>query len=156
MDDKYTVFRFLSQVFMIFGITTLLLNIICIIFGNDAVGYSTIFSLNSSGVSVETSLQFLLSVTILVVLRVVFMTDMLIKKMPLSARIVAMFISVFAEYVAFVFAFGWFPADNLTAWIMFIVCFVVSCLLSAGISAIAERQENRRLDEALQRIKEND
>lgn len=153
MDKRFTVFEFLAQVFMIYGITTGLLNIFCMLFGNEAVGYSTIFSLATTGVSVATSLQFLLAVTIVIILRVVFMTDMLIKKMPLGARIAAMFVSVFAVIIVFVFLFGWFPATDLLAWLMFIVCFAVSCAVSVIISTAAERQENRRLDEALKRIK---
>ncbi|MBP3858091.1 MAG: hypothetical protein IK990_21005, partial [Ruminiclostridium sp.] len=62
MDKRFTVFEFLAQVFMIYGITTGLLNIFCMLFGNEAVGYSTIFSLATTGVSVATSLQFLLAV----------------------------------------------------------------------------------------------
>lgn len=154
MDKRSTIFGFLSQVFMIYGITTGLLNIFCMIFGNDAVGYSNIFSLAGAGVSVATSLQFLLAVTIVIVLRVVFMTDILIKDMKLPVRIASMFISVFAVVVAFVFVFGWFPADDPLAWVMFIVCFAVSCAASVTVSTIAERQENRRLEDALKRVKE--
>ena len=154
MDKRFTVFGFLAQVFMIYGITTGLLNIFCMVFGNEAVGYSTIFSLASAGVSVVTSLQFLLAVTIVMILRAVFMTDMLIKNMPLAARIAVMFVSVFAVIVTFVFVFGWFPAADPLAWIMFIVCFAVSCAASVIISTAAERQENRRLNEALKRVKE--
>lgn len=154
MDKRFTVFGFLAQVFMIYGITTGLLNIFCMLFGNEAVGYSTIFSLASDGVSVATSLQFLLVITIVIALRVIFMTDKIIKNMPLGARIAAMFASVFAVMIAFVFLFGWFPATDPLAWVMFIVCFAVSCAVSVIISTAAERQENRKLEEALKRIKE--
>ena len=154
MDKRFTVFGFFSQVFMIYGITTLLLNIFCVLFGSAAAGYSSIFSLAGTGVGVATSLQFLLAVTIVIVLRAVFMTDMLIKNMPLAARITLMFASVFAVIVAFVFVFGWFPWDDPLAWVMFIVCFAVSCAASVTVSSIAERQENRRLEDALKRVKE--
>ena len=154
MDKRFTVFGFLSQVFMIYGITTGLLNIFCILFGNEAAGYSTIFSLAGAGVGTATSFQFLAAVTLVTILRVIFMTDMLIRGMPLPARIAAMFVSVFAVIVGFVFIFGWFPADDPLAWIMFIVCFAVSCGVSVTVSTIAEKQENRRLDEALKRVKE--
>lgn len=154
MDKKFTVFGFLAQVFMIYGITTGLLNIFCMLFGREAEGYSTMFSLAGAGVSVATSLQFLLALTVVMILRMVFMSDMLIKNMPLGARIAAMFVSVFAVVVACVLLFGWFPINDLLAWLMFIVCFAVSCAVSVIISTAAERQENRKLDEALKRIKE--
>ena len=139
---------------MIYGITTCLLNIFCIMFGNEAVGYSTIFSLAGAGVSIATSMQFLLAVTIVIILRAVFMTDLLIKNMPLPARIAAMFASVFAVIVAFVFLFDWFPANKPLAWVMFIICFAVSSTVSVIISTAAEYQENRRLENALKRVKE--
>ena len=154
MNKRFTFFGFLSQVFLIYGITTVLLNIFCILFGSAAADYSTIFSLAGAGISVAASLQFLLAVTIVILLRMLFMTDMIIKKMPLSARITAMFISVFAIIIGFVILFGWFPANDPIAWVMFIVCFSVSCVVSVIVSTAAERQENRRLEEALKRVKE--
>ncbi len=154
MDKKFTFFGFLSQVFMIYGITTGLLNLFCILFGKAAEGYSTIFSLAGKGVSVATSLQFLIAVTIVIILRMVLMTDMIIKNMSLPARITIMFAGAFAVIVGFVFVFGWFPADDPLAWAMFIICFVISCAASVTVSALAERQENRRLEEALKRVKD--
>lgn len=154
MDRKFTVRRFFLQVFLIYGVTTGMLNIFCILFGTSANGFSTIFSLGNSGVSVQTSFQFLLAAVIITVLRVLFMTDSLIKKMPLAARVIALFASVFATMVLFIFAFEWFPADVPKAWGMFIICFVVSCSVSTALSVWAEKRENRRLEDALKRCKE--
>ncbi len=154
MDKNFSLLKYLSQVFMIYGITTGLLNIFCILFGTSAYGLSTIFSLGNSGVSVATSFRFLLAVSIVVGLRFIFMTDILIKKMSLAARIIAMFAGAFATILVFIFAFDWIPADMPIAWIMFIVCFVISCGASTAISVLAENQENRRLEEALKRYKE--
>lgn len=153
MDKKFSILKFLSQVFTIYGVTTLLLNIFCILFGDDAQELSTIFSLGNSGVGIETSLQFLFAVLILCALNFVFMTDILIKKMCLAARIILMFAAVFATMLVFIFTFGWFPADMAAAWIMFVVCFILSCAVSTFISVLAEKQENRRLEEALKRYK---
>lgn len=154
MDNNFSVLKYLSQVFTIYGITSGLLNIFCILFGTSAYGFSTIFSLGNSGVSVATSFQFLLAVSLIVGLKFIFMTDILIKKMSLPARIIVMFAGAFATMIVFIFAFGWFPADMPIAWIMFIVCFIISCAVSTLISVLAEKQENRRLEEALKRYKE--
>lgn len=156
MDRNFSILKFLSQVFMIYGITTGLLNIFCILFGTSACGLSTIFSLGKAGVGVETSFQFLLAVAVVVGLKLIFTTDILIKNMPLAARIIALFASAFAVIVAFIFLFNWFPADLPLAWIMFIVCFVISCTAGTIISVIFEKQENRRLEEALKRYKEEE
>lgn len=155
MDKKPTIFDYLSQVFMIFGITILLLNIFCLIFGEIAMDISTIFALGSKGLSVETMLQFLLAIAITITFRSVFMTDLLIKKMPLSARIIVLFAASFLNIVVFVIVCGWFSVNNLLAWIMFIISFAVSCTLSTLISILLERTENKRLAEALNKLKED-
>ena len=104
--------------------------------------------------SIATSFQFLLAVLIIVGLKFIFTTDILIKKMPLAARIIIMFAGAFATIIIFIFAFGWFPANMPIAWIMFIICFALSCAVSTVISVLAEKQENLRLEEALKRYKE--
>ena len=156
MDKKFSLLNFLSQVFMIYGITTGLLNIFCIIFGTSAHGLSTIFSLGDAGVGVATSFQFLFAVIIIVGLKLIFTTDIFINKMPIAARIITMFTGAFATIIVFIFLFDWFPADMPLAWIMFIVCFVISCAVSTLVSVLAEKQENRRLEEALKRYKEEE
>lgn len=155
MDKKPTIFDYLSQVFMIFGITILLLNIFCLIFGDIAREFSTIFTLGSEGLSVETMLQFLLAIAITITFRFIFMTDLIIKKMPLLARIIVLFSAAFVNIVVFVIVCGWFSVNNLLAWIMFLISFAVSCTLSTLISILMERTENRRLAEALNKLKED-
>lgn len=154
MDKNFSVLKILSQVFTLYGITTGLLNIFCLVFGTAAREFSSIFSLDNSGVSVATSFQFFIALTIITVLRFVFMTDRLIKKMPLPARIIALFASAFATVIVFIIAFDWFPVNMPSAWAMFILCFAISCAVSTAISTIAEKNENRRLEEALKRCKE--
>ncbi len=154
MEKDFRALKFLSQVFITYGATTLLLNIFCILFGELSKGFSVIFSLGKEGVSVAASLQFLLAVTLITALRVVFMTDILIKRMPVAARIVLLFSSAFAVTVVFILLFDWFPADMPIAWLMFVVSFAVSCTVSTVISVLAEKNENRRLEEALKRCKE--
>lgn len=156
MDKNFGLLKFLSHVFMIYGVTTGLLNLFCVLFGAAAREMSTIFSLGSAGVGVSTSIRFLILIVLILGLRVVFMTDKLIRKMPLAARIVALFASAFTVTILFIFGFHWFPADLPLAWIMFIVCFVISCAVSTAVSVLAERQENRRLEEALKRYKEEE
>lgn len=154
MDKNFSVLKFFSQVFTLYGVTTGLLNIFCFLFGTSAYGFSSIFSLGNAGVGISTSFQFLLAVSVITSLRFVFMTNTLIKKMSLAARTVAMFAGAFTTIIIFIFLFDWFPADMPIAWIMFIICFIISCAASTVISILAERHENRRLEEALKRYKE--
>lgn len=154
MDNKPTILDYLSQMFMIFGITVLLLNVFCLMFGESAKEFSEIFSLGSSGLSAKTMLQFLLAIAITIVFRFAFMTDVIIKKMPLAARIIAMFTAVFLNIVVFIILCGWFPVNNPTAWVMFLISFAVSCTVSTAVSLCNERTENRKLAEALKKFKE--
>ena len=156
MDNKPTILDYLSQVFMIFGITVLTLNIFCLLFGDSAREFSTIFALGSAGLNVKTMMQFLLAIAITIVLRYIFMTDLIIKKMPLVARIIAIFAAAFLNIVVFVILCGWFPVDNLMAWIMFLISFAISCTASTAISIFKEKTENRRLAEALSKLKEEE
>lgn len=156
MDKKFSILEFCSQVFTIYGITIALLNIFCILFGASAQEFSTIFSMGSNGLGVATSFQFLLAVLAITFLRFIFMTDILVIKMPTAARIAAMFAGTFAIALVFIIAFDWFPADLPMAWIMFLICFVVCCIAGTMISLVAEKQENRKLEEALKRYKEEE
>lgn len=154
MDKDFSIFKFLSQTFMIYGVTTLLLNIFCVWFGEAACGFSTIFSLGNSGISVATSFRFLLVLLVISGLRFVFMTNVFIKKMPVFVRVIAMFAGAFVTTVIFIRVCGWFPTDMPLAWALFIICFAVCSSLGTLISLLAERRENRRLENALKHFKE--
>lgn len=155
MEKKNTIFDYLSQVFMVYGITTLLLNIFCVVFGAEAENYSTLFSLGARGVGVRTSFEFLLTAALMVLIKFLFTTDMLIKKMNYPLRIVLMFASALGIGVISIFLFEWFPTKEITAWVLFIVCFAVSCTISTAVSVLARRAENKKLEEALQKYKDS-
>ncbi|MDE5945996.1 MAG: hypothetical protein K2G63_01620 [Oscillospiraceae bacterium] len=156
MDRKLTIFDYLSQVFMIFGITILILNVFCITFGEYAKDFSTIFSLGSAGLSVKTTLQFLLVISITIMLKFLFTTDLLIKKLSLTVRIISLFASVFLNTVLFIIICKWFPVNYPLAWFMFLISFTISCTVSTLISMLKEKTQNRKLAEALKRFKEEE
>ena len=153
MQRKETLITFAEKTFMIFGFTIAVLNVFCFIFGAQAKAISAMFSLGSDGLSVATSLHFLLLSAIISALRAVFFTDMLIKDMSLPVRTVCMFACVIITMVFFAVLCRWFPVDSLIAWVMFFICFIVSAGLSAAISSLREKGENRRIQAALDRFK---
>ena len=153
MENRPTILKLLQKVFVIYGITTLILNIFTLIFGDAAKEMSTIFSFGNEALGVKTAMQFLLAVVILVLIETLFTTDILIKKMKISMRICLVFVSIFAVISLFVAVFGWFPTDLALPWIMFIICFAISSAVSTIITAFSEKQENKKLDEALKRFK---
>ena len=91
MENRPTILKFLQRVFVIYGITTLILNIFTLIFGDAAKEMSTIFSFGNGALGVKTAMQFLLAVVILVLIETLFTTDILIKKMKITMRICLVF-----------------------------------------------------------------
>lgn len=152
--NKKNILNYLSQTFMIYGITTVILNIFIILFGTQAQEMSTIFSLGSKGMSISTNLQFLLAAAILVAISFVFEADFMIKRIPFIVRTILLFVIDLLIIIGFVLIFGWFPYNQPLPWVMFAVCFAISCIISTVISSISEKQENKKLEEALRKFKE--
>ena len=89
------------------------------------------------------------------VFRFLFFTDKLIKNLSITLRTVAMVSSTFVLVVVFVIAFGWFPFDLPIAWLSFAVCFFVSFVLSFAITACKDKLENKKIQDALDKVKGN-
>lgn len=156
MEEKRTVFDYLAQVMIVFGFAMLVMNVFCLVFGNRAKDFSTMFELGNQGVPVKISFQFLCISALTAGLRIVFFTDMLIKKMPIWLRTICMLAAVVIIIAVFIIVFRWFPVNMWQPWAMFFICFVVSFLGSFLIAVINEKVENRRMEEALQRLKEKE
>ena len=156
MENRPTILKFLQKVFVIYGITTLILNIFTLIFGDAAKEMSTIFSFGNEALGVKTAMQFLLAVVILVLIETLFTTDILIKKMKIPMRICLMFVCTFAVISLFIVIFGWVPTNMALPWIMFIICFAISSAVSTVITAYSEKQENKKLNEALKRLRDEE
>lgn len=153
MEERKTIFDYVGQVFMIFGITVAVLNIFCLLFGASAREYSTMFSLGNEGLSVSTMAQYLLISAITVGLRYIFFTDVLIKNMSMPARTVWMVLLVLLFVAGFILLFDWFPADMWQPWAMFFICFGICFGIGTIVTALKEKEENRRMQEALRKLK---
>lgn len=156
MKDNKTVFDFLGQTLTVFGFTMLTLNIFCIFFGNSAKGYSSIFELGSQGVSVKTAFQFLFVSVLISGTKLIFFTDVIIKKMPIWLRTACMLIIVIIIMSAFITLFKWFPVNQWQPWAMFFICFGISFVGSWLVMITKEKTENKKMEEALRRLKETE
>ena len=101
-------------------------------------------------------MQFLLAVFILVLIETLFTTDIFIKKMKNPMRICLVFVSIFVVISLFIVIFGWIPTNMALPWIMFIICFAISSAVSTIITAYSEKQENKKLNEALKRLRDEE
>lgn len=155
MEKEKTIFDYMGQVFVIFGGTIVILNVFCLLFGESAQNFSTMFSMGSEGLSVATMIQFLLVSVLITFWRFLFFTDKIIKNLSLAIRTVGMFIAVVVTIVLFVILFGWFPVGFWQAWLGFFVSFLISVAASVGVSVLKEKSENEKMTKALERLKED-
>ncbi|MBP5654199.1 MAG: hypothetical protein J6X33_01665 [Clostridiales bacterium] len=153
MDDRKNIFDYIGQLFTRYGVMVVIFIVLSLIMGEHAKNLSTLFALGSSGLSLATLGQLFLLTVILVLLQVIFLSDVIIKDMSLILRNVFFFLSVMAVSTVFVILFAWFPVTEPSAWIGFIVSFVVCTFLSAFITRLKERAENKKMEEALNRLK---
>jgi len=156
MEEKKTIFDYLSQILVVFGFSMLILNIFCLAFGNSAKDFSAMFELGNQGIPVKIAFEFFCLSSFITGIRFVFFTDIWIKKMPVWARTICMLVLVLIVIVAFIIIFGWFPIDMWQPWAMFFLCFGISFTGSYFVMMIKEKVENRKMKEALERLKEKE
>ena len=143
----------MEQTFTIYGFAVIFIVIIAVLFGEDAQDISTMFSLGKQGIGVATLVQYFALSMMISILKTILFADGIIKGLSGTIRIILMFIGVVLSVVIFIIAFEWFPVDNFLAWMMFFLNFLVCVVVSVSISSVKDRIDNKKLDEALQRLK---
>ena len=156
MEERKTIFDFMGQIFITFGFSIVVLNIFCILVGEDAQDVSTIYSMGKEGLAITTMVQFFGVSACITGLRAFFFTDRIIKRMSITMRSVCMLTSIVVIIVFCAVIFGWFPIDMWQAWAGFFITFALCFVGSLFLMTLKERTENRKMEEALQRLKEQD
>ena len=154
MEEKKTIFDYAEQVFGIFGFSIIILNIFCWLFGEEAKDISSLFSMGKEGLSLSIMVQFFSTSVWIVIMRFLFFTDVVFKNMRIVARSAAMVVSILVMMAAYIRIFDWFPVDDWLPWVMFFGCFGICCVISLSLSALRERIENRKMENALNRLKQ--
>ena len=153
MEDRKTIFEYIAQFFTTYGIMVVIFIVINLVIGDNARSVSTLFALGSDGLSAAMLLELLLLAFIITAAQNVFLSDILIKDMALIVRNVLFFLTIMIAITVFVIIFGWFPINEVGAWIGFIVSFAVCTAVSAVFMRLEERAENKKMQEALNRLK---
>lgn len=153
MEEKKTIFNYISQLFAIYGVVVAIFVAINLIIGNEAGSVSTLFSLGSTGLSTITLIQLFILVVIVTVDDNIFLTDLVIKNMPLVLRNILFFAVILVTITVFAVVFGWFPLDDAGSWIGFIVSFSVCAAFSSVLMRMEEKAENKKMQDALNRLK---
>lgn len=153
MEERKTVFDYLAQIFTLFGLTVCIFIMFGLVIGDYAKDVSTLFSLGREGLRFSTLLQLFGMAALITLIRNLFFTDILIKNMTVVKRAICMLTGTVLLIVAFVAVFDWFPVNKVEAWIGFAVSFGVCFAISLGITVLKEKAENRKMEEALKKIK---
>lgn len=153
MIRKNTIFDYLTHVMVVWSISMLSLCLFCFLFGQEAKGHSSIFALGNEGLSLATMMQFFVLAIITTGLRWIFFTHILVKRLSIMVRSIFMFTGVIVSVGIFAAVFGWFPVDQILPWGMFFLCFFVCAAVSVAVSVMKEKSDNRKLQEALERMK---
>lgn len=154
MHKKKTIFDFLSQVLLMFGITVAILNALCLIFGESAKEISSMFILGGSGISIDTMLQFFVVSVLITGARFFYFNDVIIKKVSITARTAFMLLTIIVIIAIFIYRFEWFPVNMWLPWLMFFLCFGSCFIISATIMYLKEKLDNRNMESALKEWKE--
>ena len=151
MEENRTVFTDIRQLFATYGIIVCIFIALSPIVGKSTAGYSSLFSLGGQGLSLSTLLQLLMLAAVITAAQIVFLSDRLIRHMPIIPRHVLFFTVIMASIVVMVVLFGWFPVRELSPWIGFLVSYSVSMGISVLVTRLKERAENARMNSALDR-----
>ena len=153
MEDNKTIFNYIGQVFATYGMILFIFIIFGIMIGDNASGSSSLFELGNQGSTIATLLQLFILAIIISVAQIAFLTDRWIKNLSILFRNVLFFGIVVLTIVIFAILFGWFPIDDVKSWIGFVLSFVVCTAISVTIRGLKEQAENKKMEQALNKIK---
>ncbi len=156
MEERKTAFDYLGQVFITFGFSIVLLNILCVFVGESAQEVSTIFSMGNKGLSAATMAQFFAVSVCITALQALFFTDRVIRKMSAALRLFFMVISVVGVISVCALMFGWFPVNMWQSWAGFFISFALCFAGSLCLMILKEQTENRKMEEALRKLQERE
>lgn len=153
MEDKKTIFNYISQVFATYGMILFIFIFLGITVGESVSGYSSLFELGNRGFSIATLLQLFILAILISIAQITFLTDRWIKNLSLFFRNVLFFGIAIIIIAIFAIFFEWFPINDVKAWIGFILSFSVCTAVSVTISRLEEQAENKKMEQALNRFK---
>ena len=74
-------------------------------------------------------IQLLIICIVAAILQMIAFSDICIKKLAYTKRLVVFMFPFLVVITAFAVKFGWFPIESIGAWGIFMICFIVSTIL---------------------------
>lgn len=152
MLKRSSILDYLMNVMMIYSISVITILCVGALVGEDAKEISSIFKLGNQGLAMDTLLQFLILAFLVAGARWLYFSDRIIKNMSLAFRSGLMFFSVVVTTAVFIYAFEWFPVNMVLPWVMFFLNFALYATVAVVLSVWKEKNENRKMQEALERL----
>ena len=140
---------FLNVMFA-FGLTVTFLTIVIRLVGDEIKGETGMTMLGSGGIPTAFLLQFLIADMIVMALRKLFLSDLCIKNMKPSLRVILFLITALLTMTGFILGCGWFPPAGLCVFIPGSVCAII---LNAVRMFRRENAKNKEFADALEQYK---
>ena len=153
MENKRTIFDFMSFVMRTFGICICFLLVLTIMANDEMIETSSIFIFGNDAISITVLLQFLLLSFITTILVFLFTSTYMIRFLSLTTRLILMPIFIILCLGIAIYFFGWFPTGFLLPWILFVVYFLICYGISVTIPLCRNKKADNVLNKALEEMK---
>ena len=147
---KKHLWTYFLNVMFAFGLTVAFSTIVIMLVGDELKGEAGITMLGSEGIPIAFLLQFLIADMIVMALRKLFLSDLCIKNMKPSLRVILFLVTALCTMTGFILAFRWFPPVGLFVFIPGSVCAII---VNAVRMLRRENAKNNELADALEQYK---
>ena len=153
MENKRTIFDFMSFVMRTFGICICFLLVLTIMANDEMIETGSIFIFGNDAISTTILLQFLLLSFITTILVFLFTSTYMIRFLSLTTRLILMPIFIILCLGIAIYFFGWFPTGFLLPWILFVVYFLICYGISVAITLCRNKKADNVLNKSLEEMK---
>lgn len=147
---KKHLWTYFLNVMFAFGLTAAFSTVVIRLVGDEIRGETGMTMLGSDGIPTAFLLQLLIAEMIVMALRLLFLSDLFIKSMKPSLRIVLLLASSLLTMTGFILGCGWFPPGGLLVFLPLSVCAII---LNAVRMFRREDEKNKALADALEQYK---
>lgn len=147
---KKHLWTYFLNVMFSFGLTVAFSTIVIMLVSDEIKGETGMTMLGSEGIPIAFLLQFLIADMIVMAFRTLFLSDLFIKNMKPSLRVVLLLVTSLLTMTGFILVCGWFPPVGLCVFIPGSVCAII---VNAVKLFRRENAKNKELADALEQYK---
>ena len=149
---KNRLVSFIKDFLEISASVVLVFTVLTVLLGERAGEVSSLFRLGKSGIAVESLLQLFVWSLGVCLLKLVFLTDVVIKSLSGVVRYILCFGLITVLLVIFAFCFKWI-SNEVKYWLAFLGCYILSTTVSIFVSSFINKKEDKKLNDALNVMK---